>query len=60
MEKSDGPILAVEGNAAYLQDWSERARAFGIERVEAISAMPMDARHHSKIDRVKLADLLKG
>lgn len=59
MEKSGDPVLVIEGDRAKLSDWRARARSFGIERVEGIANMPMDARHHSKIDRVKLARMLK-
>ena len=60
MEKSGCPVLVVEGEAAQMQGWRDRARTFGIERVEVIPAMPMDARHRSKVDRARLAKALKG
>src|SRR6056297_2444093 len=60
MEKSGEPILAIEGTAAHLPTWKAHAEAFGVDRIEVISALPMDARHGSKIDRVKLAEMLKG
>ena len=60
MEKSGEPVLVVEGAKAHLPQWTKAARALGIDKIEVISAMPMDARHHSKVDRVKLSGLLKG
>jgi acyl-CoA synthetase (AMP-forming)/AMP-acid ligase II len=59
MEKSGEPILAIEGAAEHLPKWKANAEAFGVERVEVISAMPLDVRHRSKIDRVKLAKVLQ-
>lgn len=59
MKKAGHAVLAIEGERANVQDWRTRAKAFGIDRVEVITAMPMDARHHSKIDRGKLARMLK-
>ena len=60
MEKSGEPILAIEGTAAHLPKWKANAEAFGVDRIKVIPAMPMDARHGSKIDRGKLAEMLKG
>ncbi|MRU16344.1 hypothetical protein FDP25_12950 [Roseovarius sp. A21] len=60
MEKSNSPVLLIEGERRYLPEWKEAARTLGIEKLELVSAMPMDARHHSKIDRVKLARMLNG
>lgn len=59
MEKAGHAVLAIEGQRANMQDWRSRAQAFGIDRIEVITAMPMDARHQSKIDRGKLARMLK-
>src|SRR6056297_11283 len=59
MEKAGRAVLAIEGERAKVQDWRIRAQDFGVDRIEVITAMPMDARHHSKIDRGKLARILK-
>ncbi len=59
MEKSGKPVLVIEGERARLPQWTKAARALGIDRIEVISAMPMDARHHSKVDRGQLARILK-
>jgi hypothetical protein len=60
MEKSSEPVLVIEGEQAHLPRWAKAARDLGVDKIEVISAMPMDARHHSKVDRVKLSRLLKG
>jgi len=59
MEKSGVPILAFAGQAASLQDRRARAKAFGGAQIEVISALPVDARHRSKMGRVKLAEVLQ-
>ncbi len=53
------PVLAIEGDARNLPDWSARARDLGIERVEALAKMPLDRRHRSKIDLVALKQRLR-
>lgn len=54
MATNDGPCLVIEGDRAQVSVWQRHACEFGIERVVHIAAMPMDKRHHSKIDRTSL------
>lgn len=48
-----GPVLAVAGEASAIRALSELPSLAGI-RIEALDALPVDARHNSKIDRVAL------
>ena len=50
----DGPCLVIEGDRAHAAIWQTHAAALGIDRVVQIATMPMDKRHHSKIDRKSL------
>ncbi|MEM9140069.1 MAG: AMP-binding protein, partial [Pseudomonadota bacterium] len=54
------PILAVSGDAANLAEWEEAAKDCGIARVTAISEIPMDRRHRSKVDARTLAKRIKA
>lgn len=51
-------VLVVEGEATQIGIWRARAEAFGIKDVRHISAIPLDKRHHSKVDRNALHKLL--
>ena len=53
-------ILVLKGERSHLAEWKSRAAAFGVEDVIAVNALPMDRRHHSKVDRVKLRQRLAG
>ncbi|MEL6519567.1 MAG: AMP-binding protein [Pseudomonadota bacterium] len=56
---TDGaPMLVIEGDQVNQSSWERSARGMGIEKVHWIRRMPMDQRHHSKIDRGKLTGLL--
>ena len=52
------PVLALTGAAASLDDWRRRARDLGIDDVILLDDMPLDRRHASKIEYVKLRQLL--
>ncbi|KQW74090.1 hypothetical protein ASC89_27195 [Devosia sp. Root413D1] len=50
-------VIALEGEELGPQQWTELAqRAFGARAVKV--AMPLDRRHHSKVDYVRLAKLV--
>ncbi|MGP8119410.1 MAG: AMP-binding protein [Xanthobacteraceae bacterium] len=53
------PILALAGAAASRDDWRRRARGLGIEKVVFLDQMPLDRRHASKIDYVRLRQLVE-
>lgn len=53
--QGDAPCLAIEGDAAHLPSWREAAARLGVARVVALSAIPLDRRHRSKIDYARLA-----
>lgn len=57
-ELNNVPVLVIEGNATHIDLWRARAAAFGIKDVRNISAIPLDRRHHSKVDRNALRKLL--
>lgn len=48
-------VLVIEGNIAQIETWRARAAAFGINDVRHIAAIPLDKRHHSKVDKNALA-----
>jgi len=50
--------LVVEGDKAQAALWQPNARDLGIFRVVHVPTMPMDKRHHSKIDRKSLRNFL--
>lgn len=52
------PVLAVEGNVTQIDTWHARAAEFGIKDVRHIMTVPLDKRHHSKVDRSALHKLL--
>ncbi|MEP5758230.1 MAG: AMP-binding protein [Litoreibacter sp.] len=52
------PVLVIEGQNALIDEWRERAKMFGINDVRHISAIPLDKRHRSKVDRTALRKLL--
>jgi len=52
------PLLVVEGKAPLIDEWRARAEAFGIKDVQHIAKIPLDKRHHSKVDRNALRKLL--
>ena len=58
VERSQGPVLVVEGNVAHIDTWRKRAAAFGITDVRHISKIPLDKRHSSKVDKNALHALL--
>ncbi len=53
-------VLAVEGDCANLDTWQERSRAFGDLTVIAVSAIPLDRRHRSKVDYATLPRQLQA
>lgn len=52
------PVLALTGAAASLDDWRRRARDLGIDDVVLLDDMPLDRRHASKVEYVRLRQLL--
>jgi olefin beta-lactone synthetase len=54
----EGPVLAIEGNAREIGQWSIRAGALGIASVRHLQRIPMDKRHGSKVDMARLRDML--
>ena len=58
LELQNMPVLVVEGKVAQIEDWRARAQALGIKNVRHISAIPLDKRHSSKVDRAALRKLL--
>ena len=47
---NDTPMLAIEGDATHLPEWTKRAAAFGVADVRDIDRIPLDRRHRSKVD----------
>ena len=58
MEHKKPPVLVIEGKAAQTDVWHARAAVFGINCIQHIKAIPLDRRHHSKVDRKALRTLL--
>jgi olefin beta-lactone synthetase len=58
VETPTGACLVIEGPDSHRLTWSEQAKALGIPRVEAVSGLPMDRRHASKVDRAAVLKLL--
>ncbi|WP_196223567.1 AMP-binding protein [Roseibium sp. RKSG952] len=58
MNFEESPALCIEGDAGQLSNWSSLAQELGIAKVIHVRKIPMDKRHNSKVDRVKLAHLL--
>ncbi len=52
--------LAIEGDPANLPLWHEAAAALGVTLVMAITAIPLDRRHRSKVDYARLADMVRA
>jgi acyl-CoA synthetase (AMP-forming)/AMP-acid ligase II len=57
-ELNQNPVLVVEGQAAEIDTWHARAKALGIHDVRHVLAIPLDKRHHSKVDKKALNRLL--
>lgn len=58
IERENIPVLVVAGNASQIDRWRASAREFGISHVQHVPAIPVDKRHHSKVDRDALRKLL--
>lgn len=56
--RGDAPCLAIEGDRANLPQWRTSAAALGVSGVVAVKAIPLDRRHRSKIDYVRLAKVI--
>jgi len=52
-------VLAIEGDARHLAAWRAAGLALGIDRIIAVSAIPVDRRHGSKIDQARLDALIR-
>ncbi|MGI9522845.1 MAG: AMP-binding protein [Hyphomicrobiaceae bacterium] len=53
-------VLAIEGEPANLEAWQENSRIFDDITVVAVSAIPLDQRHRSKVDYAKLTRQLQA
>lgn len=53
------PVLAIAGDASALDDWRRRARAIGIDRVFHLDELPLDRRHASKVEYVRLREVIR-
>ncbi|MEX5727169.1 acyl-CoA synthetase (AMP-forming)/AMP-acid ligase II [Rhodovulum iodosum] len=53
------PVLCLEGDAARARDYRTRAAALGIADVQPVPVIPLDRRHGSKLDRARLARLVR-
>ncbi len=51
-------VLAVEGDTRHLPDWARAGEKLGVARVVALEAIPLDARHRSKVDYTALSHRL--
>ncbi|MEL6643398.1 MAG: AMP-binding protein [Pseudomonadota bacterium] len=60
MERDGVPVLVVQGDADKRADWEARAKAMGLSGIETVARIPMDRRHHSKVDRARLRKMLQG
>jgi len=58
MELHKIPVLVVSGEATQIDTWRVQAAAFGITDVRHILDIPLDERHHSKVNRNALHKLL--
>ncbi|MEO9865055.1 MAG: AMP-binding protein [Yoonia sp.] len=54
------PTLVICGDKTGLQTWVTSARALGISEIRHVTAIPMDRRHASKVDRKALLLQLKA
>lgn len=51
IEQSGQAVLCVQGDKSYLETWQQNALNFGVDKVIGVDKIPMDRRHHSKVDR---------
>lgn len=58
MAKDGAPLLVLEGAPPDGQAWTAAAGAIGITGIKQVPKIPMDRRHHSKVDRAALAQLI--
>jgi olefin beta-lactone synthetase len=58
VEIDGAAVLAIEGDAASRAQWQREADRLGALRVVPVASMPLDRRHHSKIDYGALRKLL--
>lgn len=58
LELDEKPILAIEGDGSQIATWQSKALEFGITDVRHTAAIPLDRRHHSKVDKNALHRLL--
>jgi acyl-coenzyme A synthetase/AMP-(fatty) acid ligase len=54
------PLLAVEGDAAALPQWQRQADRFGDLHVVAVTTIPLDRRHRSKVDYPAVTKMLRS
>jgi acyl-CoA synthetase (AMP-forming)/AMP-acid ligase II len=52
--------LAIEGDTARLADWQAAAAALGVATVVALTSIPLDRRHRSKVDYARLATVVRA
>lgn len=59
LEIEKEPVLVIEGEATQIDTWRGNAKALGIKDVRHIGKIPLDKRHHSKVDRNALRAALR-
>ena len=52
------PALAIEGDKNFLETWQQNIKTLGNFTVKHVSEVPMDKRHRSKVDYVKLKSIV--
>ena len=52
------PCLAITGDASFIDSWKLKAEQLGGIDVRVVSEIPLDKRHHSKIDYTRLKALM--
>lgn len=57
---NDKACLAIEGDTARLADWQAAAAALGVATVVALTSIPLDRRHRSKVDYARLATVVRA
>jgi acyl-coenzyme A synthetase/AMP-(fatty) acid ligase len=58
VEKDGRAVLAVEGEQATIAEWRRAASSLGDIEIRGLKAVPLDRRHRSKVDYVRLKQLL--
>ncbi|MDJ0614345.1 MAG: AMP-binding protein [Rhizobiaceae bacterium] len=53
------PCLAIAGDNRFLRDWEQKAEKLGKIEIRLVPEIPMDRRHHSKVDYGRLGELVR-